>query len=160
MDLFCGLYYKHITMVNDNSSIVNECQVSLTDDTRVVIYDRNVFIIQATGLSLFFLLRILSFFLSSLFPFLSQKKELLTELHSIGRLLALSTNIRRGCRWQTVTNALAYCNMKSILTFKSFIVQSSRFFRNFNFNFFTKNMLFDVSIKKLFFFYKKDQNLH
>jgi hypothetical protein len=142
MDLFCGLYFKHITIVNDNSSIVNKWLVTLTDDTRVVIYDCNVFIIHATGLGLFFLLRILSFFLSSLFPFLCQKKELFTELHSIGRLLALSTNIRRGCRWQTVTNALAYCNMISILTFKSFIVQSSRFFRNFNFNFLRKKYAF------------------
>jgi hypothetical protein len=142
MDLFCGLYFEHIEVVNDNSSIVNEWLVALTDNTRVFINDHNVFIIQATGLSLLFLLRILSFFLSYLFPFLIQKKELFTELHSIGRLLALSTNIRRGCRWQTVTNALAYCNMISILTFKSFIVQSSRFFRNFNFDFLRKKYAF------------------
>jgi hypothetical protein len=36
-------------IVNDDSSIINEWRVSLTDDTRVVIYDRNMFIIQATG---------------------------------------------------------------------------------------------------------------
>ncbi len=44
----CGLYYIHITIVNDDCSIVNKWRVSLADDTRVVIYDRNVFIIQAT----------------------------------------------------------------------------------------------------------------
>jgi hypothetical protein len=40
----CGLYYEHITIVNDDSIVVE----SLTDDTRVVIDDRNTFIIQAT----------------------------------------------------------------------------------------------------------------
>ncbi len=29
----CGLYYKHITIVNDNSSIINKGRVSLTDDS-------------------------------------------------------------------------------------------------------------------------------
>jgi hypothetical protein len=43
-----GLYYKHITIVNDDSSVVNMWRVSLTDDTRVAVYDRNMFIIQAT----------------------------------------------------------------------------------------------------------------
>jgi hypothetical protein len=44
-----GLYYKYITIVKDDSSDINKWQVSLTDDTRVDIYDRNMFIIQATG---------------------------------------------------------------------------------------------------------------
>ncbi len=47
-----GLYYKHITIVNDDSSIVSKSLhtvVSLIDDARVIINDRNVFIIQATG---------------------------------------------------------------------------------------------------------------
>jgi hypothetical protein len=43
------LYYKHITIVNDDSSIVNKFEASLTDDTRVVIYDHHMFIVQATG---------------------------------------------------------------------------------------------------------------
>ncbi len=43
-----GLYYKHIMIVNDDSSIINMSLKSLTDDTRVIIYDRNMFIIQAT----------------------------------------------------------------------------------------------------------------
>ncbi len=47
----CGLYYKHITIVNDNSSAINKLEASLTDDARVVIYDCNMFIVQATGLT-------------------------------------------------------------------------------------------------------------
>ncbi len=39
----CGLYYKHVTIVSMN----------LDDDARVVIYDRNMFIILATGLLIF-----------------------------------------------------------------------------------------------------------
>ncbi len=41
-------YYKHMTIVNDNSSIVNKCVASLTDDARVIIYNCNTLIIQAT----------------------------------------------------------------------------------------------------------------
>jgi hypothetical protein len=44
----CGLYYKQITIVNDNSSIINKFEASLTDDARVIIYDRHMFIVQAT----------------------------------------------------------------------------------------------------------------
>jgi hypothetical protein len=44
-----GLYYKHITIVNDDTSIVNKLGASLTDDTRVVIYDHHMFIEQAIG---------------------------------------------------------------------------------------------------------------
>jgi hypothetical protein len=43
-----GLYYKHIAIVNDDPSIINKWWVSHTDDTRVIIYNRNMFIIQAT----------------------------------------------------------------------------------------------------------------
>jgi len=43
------LYYKPIMIVNDDSSIVNKLETSLTDDARVVIYDRHMFIVQATG---------------------------------------------------------------------------------------------------------------
>ncbi len=42
----CGLNYKHVMIVNDDSSAVNKRRLSLTDDTRVIIYDRNMFIIQ------------------------------------------------------------------------------------------------------------------
>ncbi len=36
-------------IVNDDSSVVSKWQVPLFDDARVVIYDRNMFIIEATG---------------------------------------------------------------------------------------------------------------
>jgi hypothetical protein len=44
-----GLYYKPMTIVNDDSSVVNKLEASLTDYTRVVIYDHHMFILQATG---------------------------------------------------------------------------------------------------------------
>ena len=46
-----GLYYKHMTIVNDDSSVVNKLEALLTDDAKSVIYDRRKFIIQATGYS-------------------------------------------------------------------------------------------------------------
>ncbi len=44
----CGLYYKHVMIVNYASSGVNKLKASLNDDARVVIYNRHMFIIQAT----------------------------------------------------------------------------------------------------------------
>jgi hypothetical protein len=44
----CGLSYKHMTIVIDDSSIVNKLGASLTDDARVVIYDRHMFTVRAT----------------------------------------------------------------------------------------------------------------
>ncbi len=46
----CGLYYKHVMIVNDDFSIVNKLEALLTDDARVIIYDRQMFIVQATDL--------------------------------------------------------------------------------------------------------------
>ena len=43
-----GMYYKHITIVNYNSSIINKLGASLTDDARVIIYNCHMFIVQAT----------------------------------------------------------------------------------------------------------------
>jgi hypothetical protein len=43
-----GLYYKPMTIVNDESRVINKLEASLTDDARVVIYDRHMFIVQAT----------------------------------------------------------------------------------------------------------------
>ncbi len=43
-----GLYYKPIMIINDDSSIVNILETSVTDDASVVIYDRHMFIVQAT----------------------------------------------------------------------------------------------------------------
>ncbi len=44
----CGLYYKHVMIVNDDSSVVSKWSFKLIADPRVVIYDRHRFIIQAT----------------------------------------------------------------------------------------------------------------
>jgi len=46
------LYYKHIMIVNDDSSIVSRWSFKLIDAARVIIYDRTKFIIKATSLSL------------------------------------------------------------------------------------------------------------
>ncbi len=35
--------------MNDDSSIVNKLETSLIDDTRAIIYDRHMFIVQTTG---------------------------------------------------------------------------------------------------------------
>jgi hypothetical protein len=39
-----------MTIVNDDSRVINKLEASLTDDARVVIYDYQMFIVQATGL--------------------------------------------------------------------------------------------------------------
>ncbi len=44
-----GLYYKPITIVNADSSIINKLETSLTDDAGVIIYDRHIFIVEATS---------------------------------------------------------------------------------------------------------------
>jgi len=43
-----GQYYKHMTIVNYASSVVNKPEALLTDNARVIIYDHHVFIVQAT----------------------------------------------------------------------------------------------------------------
>ncbi len=45
----CGLYYKPIVIINDDSSVINMLETSVTDDARVVIYDRHRFIVEATN---------------------------------------------------------------------------------------------------------------
>jgi hypothetical protein len=40
-----------MTVVNDDSRVVNELEALLTDDARVVIYDFHMFIVQATDVS-------------------------------------------------------------------------------------------------------------
>ena len=37
-----------MTIVNDDSRVINKLEASLTDHARVVIYDRHMFIVQAT----------------------------------------------------------------------------------------------------------------
>jgi hypothetical protein len=49
MGKISGLDYKPMTIVNDDSRVVNKLEASLTEDARVVIYDRHMFIVQATG---------------------------------------------------------------------------------------------------------------
>ncbi len=44
-----GLYYKPMTIVNDDSRVVNKLEASLTDNARVLIYDRHIFMVEATG---------------------------------------------------------------------------------------------------------------
>jgi hypothetical protein len=48
------LYYKHAMIVKYAFRIINKFGASLTDDTGVVIYDRHVFIVQATAPKLIF----------------------------------------------------------------------------------------------------------
>ncbi len=38
-----------MTIINDDPSVVNKMEALLIDDARGVIYDRHMFIIQATG---------------------------------------------------------------------------------------------------------------
>jgi hypothetical protein len=47
----CGLYYKPITIVNDDPRVINKLETSLTGDTRVVIYDHHMFIVYAIQLN-------------------------------------------------------------------------------------------------------------
>ncbi len=47
--LSSGLYYKHTTIVNYTSSIINKLEALLIDNTTVIIYNHHVFIVQATG---------------------------------------------------------------------------------------------------------------
>jgi hypothetical protein len=45
------VFYAHELVLNVNyaSSGVNKIKASLNDDARVIIYDRHMFIVQATG---------------------------------------------------------------------------------------------------------------
>ncbi len=42
--------YKHVMIVSDDCSVVNKFEASLTDDAKVVIQDRHMFIVQVTAL--------------------------------------------------------------------------------------------------------------
>jgi hypothetical protein len=53
---FSGLYYKHITIVNDDSGVINKLQTSLTEDAKVINYDRHMFKVQATAVNVFIFL--------------------------------------------------------------------------------------------------------
>ncbi len=43
-----NLYYKPIIIVNEDSGVVTKLETLFTDDARVVIYNRHMFIVQAT----------------------------------------------------------------------------------------------------------------
>ncbi len=38
---------EHLTIVNDDSRVITKLEASLTDDARVIIYDRRMFMVQA-----------------------------------------------------------------------------------------------------------------
>jgi hypothetical protein len=40
-------------IVNDDSMVINKLEASLIDDTRVIIYDCHMFIVQAMGVTTF-----------------------------------------------------------------------------------------------------------
>jgi len=44
-----GLYHKHITIINDDSRVINKLETLLNDDARLVIYDHHMFIVEATA---------------------------------------------------------------------------------------------------------------
>ncbi len=44
-----GLFYKPMTIINDDSRVVNKLEASITDDAIVIIYDHHMFIVQAIG---------------------------------------------------------------------------------------------------------------
>ncbi len=38
-----------MTIITDDSKVINKLEASVTDDARVIIYDSHMFIVQATG---------------------------------------------------------------------------------------------------------------
>jgi hypothetical protein len=48
LEEICGLYYKHMMIVNDDSSIVIKLSFKLLDAARGIIYDHHMFKLQAT----------------------------------------------------------------------------------------------------------------
>ncbi len=44
----CGLYYKHMTIVNFDSSVIIKWNSKLIDTARGIMYDCRMFIVQAT----------------------------------------------------------------------------------------------------------------
>jgi hypothetical protein len=46
----CGLYYKPMAIINDDSKVIKKLEASLSDNARVIIYNCHMFIVQATGI--------------------------------------------------------------------------------------------------------------
>jgi hypothetical protein len=44
-----GLYHKPMMIINEDSRVISKLEASLTDNARVVIYDRHMLIVQAIG---------------------------------------------------------------------------------------------------------------
>ncbi len=44
----CGLYYKLVTIIIDDSSVISKWSFKLIDDPRILIYDNNTLIVQTT----------------------------------------------------------------------------------------------------------------
>ncbi len=65
----CGLYYKHLMIVNDDSSVISKWSFKLIDNPRVIIYDRHRFIIQATDLLNLAIAYVISLYFTILQPF-------------------------------------------------------------------------------------------
>ncbi len=42
-----------MTIVNDDYRVINKLETSLTGDARVIIYNRHMFIVQATDVSIY-----------------------------------------------------------------------------------------------------------
>ncbi len=38
-------------IINDDFRVINKLETSLTDDARVIIYERHMFLVQATGVN-------------------------------------------------------------------------------------------------------------
>ncbi len=49
LTISCDDHYKHVTIINDDSSGIIKWSFKLIDAARGVIYDRHMFIMQATG---------------------------------------------------------------------------------------------------------------
>ncbi len=65
-----SLYYKPITIVNGDSSVINKFETSLTDDARVILYNCHVFIkIQATEVTVIWKFLHFIFFQAIIFCF-------------------------------------------------------------------------------------------
>jgi hypothetical protein len=90
-----GLYYKPMTIVNDESGVITKLETSLSDNARVIIYDHHMFIVQATGV----------------YPRVEHLK-----VASLTWAQALFANIRLGWKVEPGTNALAYYEHWSLTT--------------------------------------------
>ncbi len=51
LDIISGLLYKPMIIINDDSRVIKKLETLITDDARVVIYNRHMFIGQATGVT-------------------------------------------------------------------------------------------------------------